>query len=89
MNPWVRIPLPPSDITGPLAVWCRQVAIQLNSEIAISQFSGTDPNTSGFTGYPGSLLVNIGSASTTTRMWQMSGSVASADTNAWHPFRMA
>ncbi|HEY6007223.1 MAG TPA: hypothetical protein VIU40_02800, partial [Geobacteraceae bacterium] len=62
---------------------------QLNQEGYISLFSGTDPNTSGFTGIPGSMAINIGSASTWTRLWIQAGSVASVSTTSWHPVRMA
>lgn len=85
-----RIPEVPWGIKDPkVHEWMVQVARQLNSEAFISKFSGTDPNTSGITGIPGNLVVNVGSASSNTRMWQMAGSVASIATNTWHPFRMA
>lgn len=84
-----RIPQPPSTITGPLFTYLSEVARRLNGEGYISLFSGTNPNTSGFTGLPGQLLMNIGSASTNTRIWGMGGSVASADTNNWFPLRIA
>jgi hypothetical protein len=84
-----RIPPVPSGITGVLATYLGQIARQLNGEAYISLFSGANPNTSGFTGIPGNLLVNIGSASTSTRLWMMAGSVASIDTNNWVPLRVA
>lgn len=85
----MRIPPVPSGASGPLAEWARQIRIQLNGEAYISKFSAANPNTSGFTGIPGDLAMNIGSASTWTRLWIMSGSVASIDTDGWHPVRMA
>jgi len=84
-----RIPPVPSSATGPLADWCRLMARQLNQEGYISIFSGTNPNTSGITGLPGALTVNIGSASTSTRLWLMAGSVRSSDTDNWKPVRIA
>lgn len=85
-----RVPDPPPGIADPLvASWMQQVARQLNSEGFISLFSGSNPNTSGFTGIPGNMLVNIGSASTNTRLWIMGGSVASVSTLSWHPLRIA
>jgi hypothetical protein len=84
-----RIPQPPSYLTGALADWCRLVANQLNREAYISKFSAANPNTSGLTGIPGNLAVNIGSASTWTRLWVMGGSVASLETNTWQMFRTA
>ncbi len=85
-----RIPQPPGGIKDPVVFqYLNLVARQLNQEAFISLFSGTDPNTSGFTGIPGNLAVNIGSASTWTRLWVQAGSVASVSTTSWHPFRVA
>jgi hypothetical protein len=84
-----RIPPVPSNATGPLADWCRLAARQLNQEVYISQFSGANPNTSGFSGQPGNLLVNIGSDSTSTRLWVMAGAQNSFDTDNWKPVRVA
>lgn len=84
-----RIPQPPSGVTGPVGEWMRQVARQLNSEGYISVFSGTNPNTSGVTGLPGNLLINIGSASSNSRLFVMGGSTRSSDTNNWFTIRIA
>jgi hypothetical protein len=84
-----RIPPVPSSITGEIARYLNLVVKQLNNEGYISLFSGVDPNTSGFTGLPGHLLMNIGSASTATRLWQLDGAAASVDTNGWNPIRIA
>ena len=84
-----RIPPVPSDITGVLRRYLEQIARQLNAEAYISKFSGTNPNTSGFTGIPGNLLVNVGSASTSSRLWVLEGSVDSIDTNGWRIVRIA
>lgn len=84
-----RIPPPPSGITGVLFTYLSLVAKQLNSEAYISTFSAANPNTSGLTGIPGNLAVNIGSASTSSRLWIMEGSTASIDTNGWRIIRIA
>lgn len=76
-----RIGLPPSDVTGPLGKYLMDIYRALNQIPNASYFSGTNPNTSGFTGYPGDLLVNVGSASTDRRLWQVGG--ASVSTNSW------
>lgn len=82
----VRLAPVPSHLTGPIAQTLRLWYEQLNNrEGYISIFSGADPNTSGFTGIPGNLLVNVGSASTWTRLWVQGGSVASISTTSWHP----
>jgi hypothetical protein len=84
-----RIPPVPSSITGEIGRYLNQLARQLNAEAYISTFSAANPNTSGLTGIPGNLAVNIGSASTSTRLWIMEGSTASIDTNAWRMLRIA
>lgn len=85
-----RIPPVPGEFANtPVGRYLQIVAAQLNNEGFISLFSGTDPNLSNFTGIPGSLALNIGSASTATRLWGMQGSVASLSTTSWRPFRMA
>ena len=84
-----RIPPVPSTITGVMRQYLESVARQLNGEAYISTFSAANPNTSGFTGIPGNLAMNIGSASTWTRLWIMGGSTASIETNTWQMVRMA
>ena len=84
-----RIPPVPSSITGALATYLNQIARQLNGDAYISTFSAANPNTSGLTGIPGNLAVNIGSASTSSRLWIMEGSTASIDTNGWRVIRIA
>lgn len=84
-----RIPPIPSGITGEIRNYLEQVRRQLNAEAYISKFSGTNPNTSGFTGIPGDLLINIGSASTSTRLWVKKGAGVSSSTISWVPVRIA
>jgi hypothetical protein len=84
-----RLPPVPSSATGPLAEYLRACIRILNAEAYISKFSAANPNTSGVTGIPGNLAVNVGSASTWTRLWILGGSTASVDTNGWQMVRMA
>ena len=84
-----RIPPVPSGITGAIRAYLEQIARQLNGEAYISKFSAANPNTSGFTGVPGDLAVNVGSASTSSRLWIMEGSTSSIDTNGWRIVRIA
>lgn len=84
-----RLPPVPSGISGDIGNYLRLIVGQLNSEGYVSIFSGTNPNTSGITGLPGNLLVNIGSASTDSRLFVMSGAARSMDTNAWRVVRVA
>jgi hypothetical protein len=85
----VRLPPVPSSITGEVARYLGQIVRQLNGEAYISKFSAANPNTSGLTGIPGDLAVNVGSASTSTRLWILEGATASIDTNAWRMLRIA
>lgn len=84
-----RIPAIPQAIQGPVRDYLEVVRRQLNAEGYISRFSGSNPNTSGFSGLPGDLLVGIGSASTSTRLWVLEGGVQSLSTNSWRPVRIA
>lgn len=82
-----RLPVPPSDVTGPVGKYLLEIYRAVNQIPTASYFSGANPNTSGFTGGPGDLLVNIGSASTSSRLWMMGG--ASVSTNSWVVVRIA
>jgi hypothetical protein len=84
-----RIPAVPSNIQGPIRDYLEVVRRQLNAEAYISKFSGTDPNTSGVSGVPGNLVVNVGSASTATRLWLKKGAAQSVSTISWVPLRVA
>lgn len=84
-----RMPPVPTNIHGPIGDYLRLVIRQLNSEGYVSLFSGTNPNTSGVTGLPGALLVNIGSASTSSRLFILSGAARSQDTDSWRVVRVA
>jgi hypothetical protein len=79
----------PSSITGQVGNLLRLWERQLNAEAYLSRFSAANPNTSGLTGIPGNLAVNVGSASSWTRLWIMGGSVSSIETNTWQMVRMA
>lgn len=84
----MRIPLPPSTLTGELYNYLLTVAGRLNNEMPISIFSGTSPE-SIWTGVAGNLAVNVGSASTNTRLWVKGGDPRIPSTTSWHPVRIA
>lgn len=67
-----RFPTPPSDITGALGTYLRDMARILNESAAVSIFSALTPN-SVVTGLPGYVAVNVGSASTDSRVWVLGG----------------
>jgi hypothetical protein len=64
-----RIGNPPTVEGNPgLNRWLQDVANVLNTLPRMSVFSGPTPN-SVLSGYPGDLAVNIGSASSSSRLW--------------------
>ena len=78
-----KIRMPPSDVTGELGRWLQELWGVVNSMPRMSWFSGVSPNTSGLTGVAGDLAVNIGSASTDSRVWVKSGSPSVPSTANW------
>lgn len=77
-----RIPSPPSDITGPLGSYLREVARALNDIPQLSAFSASTPN-SNLSGYPGDLAVNLTSTNTDRRLWIMGGAVRQISNSNW------
>ena len=86
MNLRERIRQPPSGITGELRAWLQDVAEVLNDTPQLSYFSGTTPN-SALTGIAGDLAINVGSASTDTRLWIKGGSTSTIGTTNWVTLR--
>ena len=82
-----RVPAPPSSITGPLRNYLEQIAAVLNSQPVFSTFSGLTPN-SRVSGLPGDITVNIGSTSTTSRIWVKGGAANTMDTANWAVVRV-
>lgn len=68
-----RLRQPPSSVTGDLYLWLQEVTKAVNSVPQLSYFSGTNPN-SLVTGLSGDIAINLGSASTDTRVWVLGGS---------------
>ena len=67
-----RIGQPPSGVTGELRSYLVQMTDALNQIPVASYFSGLSPN-SVVTGFPGDLAINVGSASTQSRLWINAG----------------
>ena len=82
-----RIASPPSDLTGPLGLYLREVARAINDIPQVSAFSATTPN-SLVTGYPGDLAINLASASTDTRLWIKGGSSRQPSRTGWMTLRI-
>lgn len=83
MSDFRRIVSPPSDLTGPLGSYLREVARAINDIPQISAFSGLDPNTGTNVGYPGDLLINLTSTSTDRRVYVMAGALRQKSTTGW------
>ena len=77
-----RIVSPPSEVTGPLGSYLREIARALNDIPQLSAFSGTTPN-GAISGYPGDLTINLTSSNTDLRLWQMGGSLRVPSTTGW------
>ena len=70
-------------MTGPLGAWLFELWKHLESQPNLSLFSGTSPN-SVLTGLSGDVAVNVGSASTDSRLWVLGGGQRSAlTTQGW------
>ena len=78
----------PSSITGELRGWLSDVAAMLNAQPFASVFSGTTPN-SVVTGIAGDMAVNVGSASTSSRLWVKGGDPVIPDQLNWVIVRVA
>lgn len=80
------LPLPPSSITGALGEYLQRLWRVLDDMPNLSYFSGTTPN-SVLTGVPGDLAINVGSASTDTRVWLKGGATRTPSTTGWITLR--
>jgi hypothetical protein len=80
-----RVNSPPSDITGPLGEYFREVVRAINDIPQLSACSSLDPNDGRNAGYPGDLLVNLTSTNTDKRLLVMAGSVRVKQTTGWTP----
>ena len=82
------VPLPPSNVTGPLAEWLRDLANILNAKVArASYFSGESPNST-MTALPGYLAINMSpSQSTDSRVWVHGGTGTTPTTTGWVTLR--
>jgi hypothetical protein len=86
-----RFQQPPSNISEPLAGWLRNVwsYIESQPQFSYTSFGATDTPNSRVSGFPGDMCVNIGSASTATRLWILGGTSRSAITNqGWQIVRI-
>lgn len=83
-----KIGPPPSAISGPLLTYLNDVQRVINGLPQVSFFSGTNPN-SVLTGRCGDLGINLGSASTSSRVWLNAADPSSAaTTQGWVVLRI-
>lgn len=85
-----RIAQPPlitGDQMNALNAYLRDVASALNAIPRFSIFSGASPN-SVISGLPGDLLINIGSASSTSRLWIKGGTGVVPTNTGWAVIRV-
>lgn len=64
--------------------YLREIARAINDIPQLSAFSADTPN-SLVSGFPGDLAVNLTSANTDIRLWQMGGSLRVPSTTGWVP----
>lgn len=86
-----RFPHPPSDLTGAFANWCWEIWRHIESmpRISYHSFGATETPDSRVSGLSGDLCVNLGSASTNSRLFVLGGASRSAFTNqGWQLVRV-
>lgn len=84
-----RLGPPPPDVKGQLRDYLQRMATILDGMPQVSFFSGTSPNSS-LTGTTGHLAINIGSASTQSRLWiNTAPPTSTATTTGWVVVRIA
>ena len=65
----VRVPNPPSTLTGPLYLYLTQIAQCINAMPIVSYTSYTGGPNSNLTGGPGDLCINIVASTQTARFY--------------------
>jgi hypothetical protein len=78
-----KLQAPPSSVTGPLGAWLSVLwqYIEKQPSISLASFAPTATPNSSVTGQSGDLCVNLGSGSTTSRLWVLGGNVRSTITD--------
>lgn len=86
-----RFPQPPSSATGALGEWCWQVWRYIESmpRISVQSFTATQTPDSRVSGLSGDMVVNIGSASSNSRLFILGGASRSSYVNqGWQLVRV-
>lgn len=75
---------PPSDVTGALGRWLQDLWawVEVQPQVSLASFGATETPNSRVTTSTGGLCINLGSASTQSRLWQM-GAVSDRTDQGW------
>lgn len=82
---------PPSNISGPLGLWLRDLHrwVENQPQVSLASFGVTETPNSRVTAFTGGLCVNLGSASATSRLWVLGGDSVSVLTDqGWSVVRV-
>lgn len=83
---------PPSSLSGPLGLWLQDLHrwVEAQAQISIASFAATETPNSRVTAFSGGMCVNLGSASTQSRLWLLGGNSVSVLTDqGWSVVRIA
>lgn len=84
----MRIPHPPSGVTGPVGEYLKILFRAIDGLPQISKFSAQSPN-GNVMGLAGHIAVNMGSESTDSRVWVKGGSSTVPSNTGWNVVRIA
>ena len=78
-----KLEAPPSNISEPLSSWLRKLhgIVDAQPNFSMASFDATETPNSRVTGRPGDFCINVGSASTVSRIWTLGGPATSALTD--------
>ena len=89
MPEWRRkIPEPPSSVSGALREWLSRVADAINQQPTFSRFSAAGTPNSAVSGQCGDIAMNMGSASTMSRLWLKVGPETGISNTSWVAIRI-
>ena len=81
-----KLVAPPSDVTGALGAWLRELhrVVESTPNVSLVSLGATATPNSAVTGVPGDLAFNVSpSASTSSRLWVMGGSGSALTQLGW------
>ena len=79
---------PPSNVSGPMGLWMRDLHKLIDGQpnFSLASFGATETPDSRVTGTAGDLAMNLGSGATNNRLWMLGGTPASSRTDrGWVP----